>query len=338
MRICILNLYFGKLPDYFDLFLMSCEKNPKVDFLFFVDLDIPYQIPANVKFIYTTFNEIVSLFQSKFNFDVTLNTIYKICDFRPAFGEIFHDYLKDYDWWGHCDFDMVFGDLRPAVKLAEESKHVKIFRQGHLTLFKNEPRINQVYRNDFSNVEIDNFQLVNNVKEICPNDGMFMSYREVFTSEKFFCFDEYWGIDRLFYLLKLPVYRVRLMADIYCRSTFLKMTAHPNHIGQYFIWCNGTLIRKSLFLSEKSKVTYIYLHMQKRKMKQNYDSVDYKSTVLINQFGLFDGEKWLKYHYVFALISCIPNLAHLYRYCLPRVIKHFKKKILKFENIMQNCD
>jgi hypothetical protein len=151
-----------------------------------------------------------------------------------------------------------------------------------------------------------------------------MNYKEVFTSDKFFGFDEYWGIDRLFYLLNLSVYRVRLMADIHYRSAFLKMTAHANHIGQYFVWSNGELICKSLFLNDKSKDTYVYLHMQKRKMKQHYDLVDDKSTVLINQFGFFDGTKWQSHHLLFALFSCIPNIAHLYRYYKPRVIKNFK--------------
>ena len=43
---------------------------------------------------------------------VTLDRPYKLCDFKPAYGFIFGEYLKEYDYWGHCDIDIVWGDLR----------------------------------------------------------------------------------------------------------------------------------------------------------------------------------------------------------------------------------
>lgn len=321
MKICIVNLYFGKRPDYFDLFLMSCSQNTKINFLFFIDFDIPLEVPPNVTFIKTTFKEIVSLVQSKFNFEVALKNAYKLCDFRPAFGEVFERHLKDYDWWGHCDFDMILGDLSNVIELANQSQYAKILRQGHLTLFKNDASINRVYRNDFTNVDIIKNQNGKEVHRAYPHDGVFMNYQDVFTSDKFMCFDEFWGVDRLFYMMNLPVYREPIMADIRCKSPFVKMTAHPNFLGQYFVLSNGKLSRLSLFMKNKKVESYPYIHLQKRKMKQHYDSVDDKSTLLINQFGMFDGSKWQKRHYVFGLFSCIPNMAHLYRYYLPRLIK-----------------
>lgn len=33
----------------------------------------------------------------------------RVWNFRPAFGLLFADEIKEYDFWGHCDFDMVFG-------------------------------------------------------------------------------------------------------------------------------------------------------------------------------------------------------------------------------------
>ena len=35
----------------------------------------------------------------------------KPCDFAPAFGLIFEDYLKGYDWWAYTNFDIVFGRI-----------------------------------------------------------------------------------------------------------------------------------------------------------------------------------------------------------------------------------
>jgi hypothetical protein len=323
MKICIVNLYFGKRPDYFDLFLISCAKNPKIDFLFLIDFDIPLEVPKNVTFIKTTFKEIVSLVQSKFNFEVALKNAYKLCDFRPAFGEIFESHFKDYDWWGHCDFDMILGDLNYVFELASQSKYVKILRQGHLTLFKNETSINQVYRNDFTDIDIVKNQNGKEVHRAYPHDGVFMNYKDVFTSEKFYCFDEFWGVDRLFYMMNLPVYREPIMADIGCKFPFIKMTAHPNCFGQYFVWNRGVLVRRALFGSYENADSYPYIHLQKRKMAQHYDSIDSNSIIVINQFGFFDCTKWPQYHYFFAIFSCVPNIAQLYRYYFPR----FKSRI-----------
>ena len=35
----------------------------------------------------------------------------KLCDYRPAFGEMYADEIEDYDFWGHTDLDCVYGRL-----------------------------------------------------------------------------------------------------------------------------------------------------------------------------------------------------------------------------------
>lgn len=35
----------------------------------------------------------------------------KIWDYRCALGLLYEEQLEGYDFWGHCDFDMVFGDV-----------------------------------------------------------------------------------------------------------------------------------------------------------------------------------------------------------------------------------
>jgi hypothetical protein len=32
---------------------------------------------------------------------------YKICDWKPFYGHIFREYLVAYDFWGHCDMDII---------------------------------------------------------------------------------------------------------------------------------------------------------------------------------------------------------------------------------------
>ena len=57
-KICLIILYFGKLPNYFDLWLNSCKYNSSIDFLIFTDDRTEYDYPKNVRVIYTSFEKI----------------------------------------------------------------------------------------------------------------------------------------------------------------------------------------------------------------------------------------------------------------------------------------
>lgn len=35
----------------------------------------------------------------------------KVCDYRPAFGEMYADEIQGFDFWGHTDLDCVYGRL-----------------------------------------------------------------------------------------------------------------------------------------------------------------------------------------------------------------------------------
>ena len=43
--IAIVLPYFGKLPNYFPLFLESCRKNPTVNWLFYTDCEVLPECP-----------------------------------------------------------------------------------------------------------------------------------------------------------------------------------------------------------------------------------------------------------------------------------------------------
>lgn len=75
----------------------------------------------------------------------------KFGDTRPAFGHIFEDYLRDADWWGHTDMDMVLGRLDDYLPDAVLD-NVDIFSDdpnainGIFSLYRNAPRITHLYR------------------------------------------------------------------------------------------------------------------------------------------------------------------------------------------------
>ena len=109
MLIC----YYGKLPWYFNYFVHSCRYNPTVDFYIVTD-DNSYNkpLPANVKLILKPLEELKQLINAKMGFDTNIKNAYKLCDFKPAYGHIFSELLGSYDVWGHCDIDLVFGNIR----------------------------------------------------------------------------------------------------------------------------------------------------------------------------------------------------------------------------------
>lgn len=37
---------------------------------------------------------------------------YKVIDLKPMFGVLFKHHLRHFKFWGHCDNDLIFGDLR----------------------------------------------------------------------------------------------------------------------------------------------------------------------------------------------------------------------------------
>lgn len=43
-------LYFGRWPEYFDLYLYSCSHNPMIKFIFYTDCPIPKEVYDNTIF------------------------------------------------------------------------------------------------------------------------------------------------------------------------------------------------------------------------------------------------------------------------------------------------
>lgn len=71
-------------------------------------------------------------------------------DFRHSFGLLYQDKLDGYDFWGHTDFDMVYGRVERWVTDAFldnvdiHSNHVD-YISGPWTLYRNTPVINSLF-------------------------------------------------------------------------------------------------------------------------------------------------------------------------------------------------
>lgn len=170
-KIVFISAYFGKLPWYFDYFLKSCVYNENIDFLIFSDDILSKQkLPSNVRIVTVSFVEMKRLICEKLKIEVEFDNPYKLCDFKPAYGVIFSEYIQGYDFWAHGDIDVIFGNIRDFITEDVLRRHDLIcvrhdFLTGYFTLFRNTGYINNLFRES-------------------------RDYITVFTSSKHFCFDE----------------------------------------------------------------------------------------------------------------------------------------------------
>ena len=88
--------YFGKFPTLFPLWLESCRYNPTINWIIFTDDKTVYNYPDNIEVIYTTFREIRKKTQELYDFPISLEKPYKLCDYRVAYGDIFSNYIDRY--------------------------------------------------------------------------------------------------------------------------------------------------------------------------------------------------------------------------------------------------
>jgi hypothetical protein len=149
-RIIIIGTYFGKWPTWFPAFLLSCAKNLTIDWLFLTDCEIPQVTYPNITFKQMNLQQFNDLASKQIGFRIQKD-VYSQVDLQPAYGEIFKENIKGYDFWGHCDIDLVWGDIRRFIteEILMNFDIVscrKDFLAGHLTLWRNKSEVNTLFR------------------------------------------------------------------------------------------------------------------------------------------------------------------------------------------------
>ena len=162
--------YFGPFPWYFWYFLDSCKYNLDFDFLIITDNDEVREVSSNVKFIRLTLRQVRELGSAKLGIDLSLDHPYKLCDFKPAYGAIFSDYIIDYTFWGQSDVDVILGNLQNFLtdEVLHSYDYISVrhdYTSGCFSVFKNETTINDLFKRS-------------------------KDYQKVFTSNKNYCYDQ----------------------------------------------------------------------------------------------------------------------------------------------------
>lgn len=107
--------YFGKWPEWIELYFYSCGKNSMVDFIFYTDCPLPKRRYKNTIFHQCSYGEYCELISKRLNIDYKCSKPYKLTDLKPFIGAIHEEELKGYDFWGMGDLDLVYGDLGLVV-------------------------------------------------------------------------------------------------------------------------------------------------------------------------------------------------------------------------------
>lgn len=149
-RVLLIADYFGAWPAWFPLFIESCRANPTIDWLIHTDAKPPSGAPANVTFKYVTATDYCERVSDQLEIRFKPDFMYNICNIRPAFGDVHAEAVAGYDYFGWCDIDLVFGDLRGFLRDEILEKNVvstsDAICTGHFTLIKNDPLFAGMYR------------------------------------------------------------------------------------------------------------------------------------------------------------------------------------------------
>ena len=263
--IVIIGCYFGKMRNDFEMWANSCKNNETIDWIIFSDHKNIENLPNNVKNIYIEFEDLVEYIEKKLDMKISLEKPYKLCDYKVAYGYIFSEYIKEYDYWGYCDFDMLFGNLRNFITDELLSKFDKIYYQGHLSIYKNTKEVNARFMKKEEK----------------------LYYKEVFQTSNICVFDEINGIYDIYINNKWPMYVKNNYADILKNHNRFRLAGDPickhiNYKKQTFLYEKGNLYRVYVDYDNKiEKEELSYIHYSGR----DYNSIKEKNNFFITNEG-----------------------------------------------------
>lgn len=269
--------YFGTFPNYFPLFLESCRRNPSVDWHIYTDGDVAYDYPQNVKVHKMSFADFRAKLQRSFDFPISLETPYKLCDFKPTYGEALAEDLKDYDFWGHCDCDLIYGNIRKFMTEEILSAYPRILNSGHTILYRNIPEVNSYYRTQ-----------------------TYLDHRAILSDPKNHSFDEWPGLSECWRRDGRPCYDGLVFDDtLIMAEDFRPSKVLPGgFVGPYhdqpcqahrfskmrnisYRFNNGILERCWVRRNRVETEEVMYVHFQKRKMQLSEGLTDYRQFLIV---------------------------------------------------------
>jgi len=170
MRLKLIQLWLGEIPDYFWYHYETTKNLKDVEFLIFTDSNLRIDSP-NYRIISVTKEEIEKKVSLMIGFEYRIIDSKKINCLKSCLGELFEEYLVDCDFYGFYDIDTLFGDFQnwifpymeeyDVISFADSVYHNRL--GGPLTIIKNTPENVRIYRR-----KLEEFILTLNNKNIDP--------------------------------------------------------------------------------------------------------------------------------------------------------------------------
>ncbi len=152
VRILIICYYQGKFSNYIDYFLGSCVRNKNLNFLILSD-EVESRRVENVEYQSMTLHDFNQKATDALGLKIELDRGFKVCDLRPAYGEIFKDEIASYDYWGFCDFDTILGRTSDFLDVLTREE-IDVFastpgwNSGSFSVYRNTEEVNKLFRSN----------------------------------------------------------------------------------------------------------------------------------------------------------------------------------------------
>lgn len=309
--IALINFYFAKeKPDYMDYYISSCAYNPDIDFYIFTNLKLDYEY-SNIHIVnmeFADFAQIIKehieceLINKGIKDEVIIKQPYKIADYRPTFGLCFQKWVKDYDFWGYCDLDVIFGNIRKYITDEIMDSYDKLYEHGHFSIIRNTEECNKMFLRDYEN-----------------------SFYSVLHMDKNSFFEEVYekkwlphgGINSIFDKEGALYKNRKALCDISFKFGNLIDLKNPSGSNQnVYVFKEGQLYRLSYINGNIEKKEIFYVHFQKRSLHNEAQNLDafYADNTAFRDYesissNMFKGttkwnvltKKWIQFRYVDAL-------------------------------------
>lgn len=241
--VALIVCYYGEFPGYFPLWLESGSRNSMLDFILVTENDVGnYPIPDNVHIVRESFEALRERFQRLFPFQISLEHPYKLCDFKPVYGQAFQEELKEYSFWGYCDIDMIFGNVEKYLTRDMLNSYEKLFMYGHFMLFRNNEKMRTLYQ----------------------KSGSIYPYQKVLSTNAAFAFDEMLGMNKIAEKNGVKVYSESMCMDVgYSMPGFLSL---DSTVKEEIFYKEGSGIYRACVSGDEVVITeYMYIHFSKKK-------------------------------------------------------------------------
>jgi hypothetical protein len=190
--IIIIIPHFGQWPAWIDFFVESCKSNSNIDWVIPSDCGpLPRNSAANIRILPFSFSEYSSLISETLRIRFAPDAPYKLCDVRPALGEIHSEQINGYDFFGFGDVDVIYGRIRKFYtdeilkKYSVLSTHQERL-SGHFALLRNVAPVRAAFRR----IPLWK-ELMEDDRYVGLDENQLLSVFKLMKREAFWCFNSF---------------------------------------------------------------------------------------------------------------------------------------------------